>query len=422
MKLYSFPEKRIWKILFGAYLFALLLLARNGMVSCVLLGFYKAQILMLLVIGAGVLTFAIVNRRELKHIFLDRRMLAAAACAGLILLPMAVKRDWQLMYFSMLIYLLFAVFLTYFVSTKDAAKYYTVILCALSLYAVLAAYVLRLLPDSGILSVPMFTNDKGREFYNFGLAFVSVTEVKERNFGIFREPGVYQYFLLLGLFLTNYAVEWKHSRNMWLANLILAVTMVTTMATGGVVCLGLFAVVLFFDKKLYRDKRILWIAIGLAAALTVVLAVSFAMRNRIYWFVYNTLFEKFVNRTDSVTERTEAILVDLQIFLRHPIFGARLADVLHAVANNTTSTMILYAVFGFVSGSFHVLAWIALVWKKERRLWANLALLVILFMGFNTQNLTGDVFFWLFPMMALVERGLPLLKKSDNNKLRSELS
>ena len=421
MKLYSFPEKRIWKILFGAYLFALLLLARSGMVSCTLMGFYKAQILMLLIIGAGVLTFAIVNRRELKHIFLDRRMLAAAVCAGLILLPMAVKRDWQLMYFSILIYLLFAVFLTYFVSVKDTAKYYVVILCALSVYAILATYVLRLLPDRGILSVPVFSNVNRWEFYNFGLAFVSVTEVKERNFGIFREPGVYQYFLLLGLFLTNYTVEWKRSRDMWLANLILAVTMVTTMATGGVVCLGLLAIVLFFDKKLYRDKRILWIAIGLAAVLTVVLAVSFAARNSIYWFVYNTLFEKFVNRSDSVTERTEAILVDLQLFLRHPIFGARLADVLHAVTNNTTSTMILYAVFGAISGSFHVLAWIALVWKKERRVWANLALLVILFMSFNTQNLTGDVFFWLFPLMALMERGLPLLKKPDNQQLRSKL-
>ena len=404
MKLYSFPEKKIWKVLFTVYLFALLLLSRNGMLSCVLMGFYKAQILMLLVMGAGVLTFAVVNRRELKQILTDRRMLAAAVCAVLILLPLVVKRDWQLMYFSILIYLLFAVFLSYFVSVKDTARYYVVILCALSLYAILATYVLRLLPDKGLVSVPVFFNDKGRDYYNFGLAFVSITNVKERNFGIFREPGVYQYFLLLALYLTNYTVEWKHSRDMWLANLILAVTMVTTMATGGVVCLGLFVVVVFFDKKMYRDKRMLWIAIGLAAALAVVLAVSFATRNRIYWFVYNTLFEKFVNRTVSVTERTEAILVDLQIFLRHPIFGARLADVLHAVENNTTSTMILYAVFGFVSGSFHVLAWIALVWKKERRLWANLALLVILFMGFNTQNLTGDVFFWLFPMMALVEK------------------
>ena len=404
MKLYSFPEKKIWKVLFTVYLFALLLLSRNGMLSCVLMGFYKAQILMLLVMGVGVLTFAVVNRRELKQILTDRRMLAAAACGVLILLPMVVKRDWQLMYFSILIYLLFAVFLSYFVSVKDTAKYYVVILCALSVYAVFVTYVLRLLPDKGLVSVPVFFNDKGRNYYNFGLAFVSITNVKERNFGIFREPGVYQYFLLLALYLTNYTVEWKRSRDMWLVNLILAVTMVTTMATGGVACLGLFVVVVFFDKKMYRDKRMLWIAIGLAAALAVVLAVSFATRNRIYWFVYNTLFEKFVNRTVSVTERTEAILVDLQIFLRHPIFGARLADVLHAVENNTTSTMILYAVFGFVSGSFHVLAWIALVWKKERRLWANLALLVILFMGFNTQNLTGDVFFWLFPMMALVEK------------------
>ena len=404
MRLYPFPEKKIWKILFAVYLFALLMLARNGMLSCVLMGFYKAQILMLLVMGAGVLTFAVVNRRELKQILTDRRMLAAAVCGVLILLPMAVKRDWQLMYFSILIYLLFAVFLSYFVSVKDTARYYVVILCALSLYAILATYVLRLLPDKGLVSVPVFFNDKGRDYYNFGLAFVSITNVKERNFGIFREPGVYQYFLLLALYLTNYTVEWKRSRDMWLANLILAVTMVTTMATGGVACLGLFVVVVFFDKKMYRDKRMLRIAIGLAAALAVVLAVSFATRNRIYWFVYDTLFEKFVNRTVSVTERTEAILVDLQIFLRHPIFGARLADVLHAVENNTTSTMILYAVFGFVSGSFHVLAWIALVWKKERRLWANLALLVILFMGFNTQNLTGDVFFWLFPMMALVEK------------------
>lgn len=411
MKLYPFPEKKIWKVLFAVYLFALLMLSRNGMLSCVLVGFYKTQILMLMVMGAGILTFAVVNRRELKQILTDRRMLAAAACGVLILLPMVVKRDWQLMYFSILIYLLFAVFLCYFVSMKDTAKYYVMILCALSVYAILATYVLRLLPDSGILNVHTFSNDKGRDYYNFGLAFVSITQVKERNFGIFREPGVYQYFLLLGLFLTNYTVEWKRSRDMWLANLILAVTMVTTMATGGVVCLGLLVIVVFFDKKMYRDKRVLWTAIGLAAALVLVLAVSFATRNKIYWLVYNTLFEKFVNRSDSVTERTEAILVDVQIFLRHPIFGAGLSEVLHAVTNNTTSTLILYAVFGFLSGSLHVLAWVALVWKKERHLWANLALLVILFMGFNTQNLTGDVFFWLFPMMALLERGLPLLKK-----------
>ena len=38
---------------------------------------------------------------------------------------------------------------------------------------------------------------------------------------------------------------------------------------------------------------------------------------------------------------------------------------------------------------------------------AILALLLVLFASFNTQNLIADVFFWLFPVMAVVERVLP---------------
>ena len=37
-------------------------------------------------------------------------------------------------------------------------------------------------------------------------------------------------------------------------------------------------------------------------------------------------------------------------------------------------------------------------------------LLAALFLSFNTQNLVADVFFWLFPVMALTERVLPRLK------------
>ena len=37
----------------------------------------------------------------------------------------------------------------------------------------------------------------------------------------------------------------------------------------------------------------------------------------------------------------------------------------------------------------------------------KLVLLVVLFASFNTQNLIADVFFWLFPVMAVVERVLP---------------
>jgi len=410
MKLYRFPETRVWKTAFVGYMLMILLLARNTLYTHAMLGFYKSQILMLGVVALGVAVFAVYHRRHLKQLFLDRRMLLVIAFAVVLLVPMVVKRDLQLMYLTMFICVLFAIFLAYFVQMKEVAKVYVVTLCALAVYSIIAAYGLRILPDRGILPVPTVMLNSGVELYNFGLGFASLSFVKDRNFGIFREPGIYQFFIILALYLTNYSVEWKKQRSLWLANLILAVTMVTTKATGGLVELILFVGVLFFDKKMYRNKKLKILAIIGVAVLMVVLIISFATKNAIYWLIYDILIEKFVNRSDSVTERTEAILVDLQIFLRHPIFGAKLADVLHAVRNNTTSTMILYAVFGFLGGCVHVASWVALVWKRERHVIWNLGLLAIFFMAFNTQNLTADVFFWLFPVMAICERVLPLLK------------
>ena len=90
--------------------------------------------------------------------------------------------------------------------------------------------------------------------------------------------------------------------------------------------------------------------------------------------------------------------------MHHPIFGAKIAEVLYATANNTTSTLILFSAFGIPAALLHIACWVALVWRKERKIWVNLALVVILFMSFNTQNLIADVFLWLFPVMALVER------------------
>jgi len=410
MKLYRFPENRLWKAAFPVYLFVLLLLARDTLYTQAMMSFYTSQILMLLVMGLGVLAFVVINRRELKSILLDRRMLFAIFFAFVIIVPMVAKRDWQLMYFSILLCVLFAVYLSYFMTMEEVARTYVLLLCGLAVYSLLAAYVLRILPDMGLITVPTFANSRGREFYNFGLGFASIVQVKSRNFGIFREPGVYQYFILLALYLTNYHVRWKRQSHMWAANALMAVTMVSTMATGGLIELILFACVLFFDKKMYRNRKLKLLAIIGAAVLAVVLIISFATKNAIYWLIYDILIEKFVNRSDSVTERTEAILVDLQIFLRHPIFGAKISEVLYAVRNNTTSTMILYAVFGFLGGCVHVASWAALVWKRERHVIWNLGLLAIFFMAFNTQNLTADVFFWLFPVMAICERVLPLLK------------
>lgn len=83
-------------------------------------------------------------------------------------------------------------------------------MAVLAVYS-LAAFALRPLADRGILTPPVFANAYGGEFYNYILAFVPETMVRDRNFGIFREPGVYQFFLFLALYLCFYHMAGKRN-------------------------------------------------------------------------------------------------------------------------------------------------------------------------------------------------------------------
>ena len=95
---YPFPDSRGTKIAFAAFFTAMLFLARDSMFTTAVIGFEKAQFLMLGVICLLGVAFLIVNRRYLTQILKDRRMIVVVVSAAVCLLPMLVKRDWQLMY------------------------------------------------------------------------------------------------------------------------------------------------------------------------------------------------------------------------------------------------------------------------------------------------------------------------------------
>jgi len=308
LKYYRLTENRTGKILFGVFLFALLYLTRTGLTASAIVGINRSQFLTLgMVCLVGVL-FLIRNREQWKQLLLDKRMLVILISAVLLLLPAVLKRDFQMMYLSILVCLVISVFITYFISYRDAAKYYVCFLTVLAVWSVLAAYILRRLPDNGILSVPIFFTSRKVEFYNFGLSYVARFYVKNRNFGIFREPGVYQFFIMLALFLNNYAVSWKKERSMWIVNVILAVTMLTTLATGGVAELGLFVILVFFEKKLYQNKKALIAAAVLVVAVIGALAVICMQKGELYWELYGMVIAKIFGGEASSADRLNALL------------------------------------------------------------------------------------------------------------------
>lgn len=402
MKRRPILEGNLETAVLALFLLFQLLLARDSLVTTSILGFTRAQLL--LACGTAVLgvIFLARNRGDWRAILSDRRMALALIAAAALLLPCLVKRDWQLMYLSMLFCVLVGILMSYAASLEQVSKAYVALMAALGLYSVLATYFLRSMGEEG--TVPSFFNPIGVKFYNFGLAFVSESYVKNRNFGIFREPGVYQYFILLALFLNHETVRWDKEWARWAVSGVLAVTMLTTLATGGVLELALLALFLFFDKKLYRSKIAWAVAISLIALTAVGLWVVIRQEGHLYWELYAMTVGKFLPGQESAVDRLQTVFADLRLFLQHPILGAKVAQVLYAVENNTSSTLILLAVLGLPGGALHLAGWIALVWRRERNVFGNLALLVIVFMAFNTQNLAADVFLWLFPTMALAER------------------
>lgn len=416
MKQYSLIHSTISKIAFGVFLTALLFLSRDTLFSSCLIGFTKSQIMtagLIVLLGTA---FLWVNRKDFWQILKDRRMIVLIASAVLMVLPMALKRDWQLMYFSILLCVLTAVFLTYFTTSREVSKYYVVILTALGAYSLFATYGLKYMARAGLFTPSSFFNSNDWEFFNFGLAYAVPSRLWHRNFGIFREPGVYQFFILLATYLNNYTVDWDKQWKLWVCNVVLAFTMLSTFALGGYAEIGLLILFLFIEKKWYCEK---W---GKAAAVAFFLMIFGVIGYFFYSYYYleieKSIFFEFYNMfirlttdSDSMVDRQNAILTNLQFIIRSPFAGDTIANVLHGTNHNTSSTLLLYAILGIAGGTLNVAGWVALLWKRERNVFGNLVLLLILFLSFNTQNLVANVFFWMFPMMALVERGLPLLKK-----------
>ena len=418
MNYYSFPHKKVWKFLLAFVLLGLLILNRDGMYSMAVLGLYPALLGSYALVGLLGIAFLAVNGKRLKEIFTDRRGLVVLLSTVVMLLPMVIKRDWQLMYVNILLGIYIGIFFSYILRLEDLAKHYVLTITTFGVLSLIALYILRPLTDAGVLHPAIVKNAKNIEIYNYYISFVPLTFVKNRNFGIFREPGVYQYFVLLGIYLNNYRVIWNKEWKLWAVNALLAVTMLSTFATGGVIELGLLVCVMFFDRGWYRQRKLRIAAAVLAAGAVALVGYCIAVKNGLYWALYEMIM-KFTENPESTGARVGSIFVNLEFFLKNPLMGARIYDVLHltgvseAIVTNTSSTMILFAAYGILGGIFGILGWIALVWDKNRRLWANLALLIILFMSFNTQNLTWDLFFWLFPMVALCQRGLPLIFKSN---------
>ena len=414
MTRYPFPAEKKWNVLFVTYLFALVYLTRDSQAGLYLLGFTKSQAISIALTFLVGLVFLVSHRKHLKNILLDGRVPLLVLFSLTVLIPMAMKRDWQLMYISMVYCIAAAVLISYFADIRQTARGYILLFAVLSAVSLLCSYGLRFLADRGILAPPIFENSFQARFYNYLLCYVPINYAKTRNFGIFREPGVYQFFLFLALYLNNYQADWESGKLTWGLNALLVLTMLTTFSTCGVAVTVVFLIALYLDKKIYGTPLGRKVSLVFFAALALAAAWLVLAKPPLYTQL-KLMVEKLFTSNPSLDDRIDCIKFNLYVIQWDRFTGRDLAYILETVTHNTSSSTILFGILGMLFGWFNLLGWVTFVWKGKGSILMKLVCLVTLAATFNTENLITNPYFWLFPILALTEGLLPLANAPTRN-------
>ncbi len=367
------------------------------------------------IIGMSILLslhFLLTNRLIGRNTLLFVGMLSL-----ILLLSMSVNNDIRLGYIYKIALYIYALNLVAIYPLKRFARYFTSIMMVLSIVS-LVAFVLMYVAPNVIKMLPVTVNIANINYYNGGLFVVPSYSYQGfiRNFGLFREPGVYQMYLIMALLLQLFVVK----TNMLFRYIIFVITIITTMSTTGYIALAFFLILFVLNSEgLSKSKRIIFIiilALGIIIIGSTTTIFSLSSENQ-----YISVFGKLTNSNRNTTiARMASITENIRIALKYPFLGSGISRLdelfpLYSlmrygkVASNTNTITIQFATHGLIYGILWGLGIIKFTKKLNKRYWAViLIIIIILYIG---ENLTYSGFASIFLMYGISSN---MNKKGDS--------
>ena len=382
-----------------------IVLSRDTLVTSVKLGFYKSFIIYGAIIFIFMLLFLVNNHRNFK--INKNSTLIFAIYLGLIMLSATIKMDFQMYIISIIFYIFLAYFFIYIFTFEDFLSKYSNIMVVVGLLSLICTYFIRIIIYRFGLGdqISLVTNSSGLRFFNFGVAYVVALPNYIRNFGIFREPGVYQFFLIIPLL---YEVFIRKNKKRYFHIIILIATLVSTFSLVGMVALALIALIYFVeliinykkDKVCY--KRELKIIVYLIVISMVIFGLLYFLNDNFKGTI-NQLVLKAVTSNDSSSSRMESLINNIKAFLSSPIIGRKFAYVQGLSGDNTNSLFSLFAIFGVFTGILTTILHYRMAKMISKNKIINIVIFTILIMITNTQFLIGNSLYWIILFSVLMK-------------------
>lgn len=238
-----------------------------------------------------------------------------------IFITMIVNSNFRGGYFVVLLSIFLGFLVIHLVPFDTFTELYVQILVVLAVYSILALYLLNpiihVIPD---ILFPRFANTSGIPMINARLTYIVDVDKYFRNFGIFREPGVYQVFLNIALM---FELFYKRTKPNTAKLIVLYSAIISTFSSPGYISAVIltFAHVVSVNKmlsareRMQRKRLFMQIFIGGLIAAIVLSQISELFNRNIA-----SAFNKLGNQA-SLEVRTTALLSNIVIWTERPIFG-----------------------------------------------------------------------------------------------------
>lgn len=264
----------------------------------------------------------------LIKVFLDRTYISikvlriALAMMLLVMMSAAINNDIRFGYIYRCVLIMTALLFTSVIDFHDFAYYYDKIMRVLAI-ASLVGFALSVSSHILLDLFPMILNTANMEFYNLFITVVPKhTGGFARNYGIFREPGVFQMFLIIGLLFQMFVLIKPNIK----VQILYIVALVTTFSTTGYIALIFVSILYLIKKNRFKGEK------HSKAIVIICLSLIFIYLSLFTDFIfkqeYGSVFGKFANNNStSVVARLASVVVNLRLFLNSPIWGVGVTNV-----------------------------------------------------------------------------------------------
>lgn len=335
-------------------------------------------------------------------------------------------------YIKILMCLIIGYMMIHLMSFDDFINSYINVMLMLTVYSLVMMYVLRpVVFNMPEIIFPRIYNSMGLPLIDTRLSYVVNIDNYYRNFGIFREAGVYQIFLNFALM---FELFYKKTKLNLKNAMILSVGILSTFSTPGYLTGAILIGGFILSKKnkhllkknhASKKKILLFVSIILVGAFILYLT------NHEFNIMFTRTIDKLVQKESSYQGRIVALSANLLTWIEKPLFGNGITIGLlektltrmktgydFSTVHNTSTIGALLATFGMLFTGIYLYLLFKLIGKsKQRRLLRGFMFLGIL-ITINTQLLIYNELLYTIIFYGLCENKQlnrnPDLQKNNN--------